>query len=523
MRRAFGQTDSRRAAGGRRPVLLLLAALAAPGCAREAAVSFTSVSDPPLVKVISPTVRTIVRTVGQPGFVDTYEQTAIYPKMSAYIEKWIVDIGDKVKKNDVLATLFVPELVENLKTKKAEVEVARESIDLALRMQDVASAEVEAAKAVVNQARLSLAKYQSEVDRWDTEVKRMTGEVRKGVIDPEILLESTNQLRSNTASRDAQQATILKASADELAREADAAKARVDVAVARSRLVVADSEEKRLEAWVGYLTLTAPFDGVITARNVNTGDFVLPASGDPSATPRSPDQSAGRATPLYVVDRLDILRVYVDVPEEDADFVHIGTKATVLARAFRDEELPATVTRTSWALNVKSRTLRAEIDLKNPDARMLPGMYAYGKVIIERPSVRTLPLDALVYSGDQTYCWQYENGKAVRVELQTGASDGVWIEVTNRRPPAAPGGTEAAAPWTRIDGSEQVILGDLSILTEGDPVRVEPATAEAKVARRGLSGPSEPVPQPSRPQVVDVLRMPDPFGPAAGPPARPAS
>ena len=216
------------------------------------------------------------------------------PKMTAYIEKWIVDIGDKVKKNDVIATLFVPELVENFKTKKADVEVAKQMIDLAQKMVDVANAEVEAAKAKVTEAKSTLGKFQSEVDRWDTEVKRMTAEVKRGVIDPQVLLESTNQLRSNTASRDAEQATILKASADELAREADAAKAKVDVAVARSRLVVADSEEKRLEAWVGYLTLTAPFDGVITARNVNTGDFVMPASGDPSATPRSPDQSAMR-------------------------------------------------------------------------------------------------------------------------------------------------------------------------------------------------------------------------------------
>jgi len=72
-------------------------------------IAFKSVSDPPTVRLIQPPVRNIVRVVGQPSFVDTYEQTAIYPKMTAYIEKWIVDIGDKVKKGDVLATLFVPE------------------------------------------------------------------------------------------------------------------------------------------------------------------------------------------------------------------------------------------------------------------------------------------------------------------------------------------------------------------------------------------------------------------------------
>src|SRR5207248_1120008 len=135
-----------------------------------------------------------------------------------------------------------------------------------------------------------------------------------------------------------------------------------------------------------------------------------------------------------------VVRIFVDIPEQDANYVRIGTKATVLARAYRDMELPASVTRTSWALNVKSRTLRAEIDLRNPNGEILPGMYAYGKVIIERPGVRALPLEALSYSGDQTYCWRYEHGQAVRTEIETGVSDGEWIEVTNRRLPAAPGG-----------------------------------------------------------------------------------
>ena len=96
-----------------------------------------------------------------------------------------------------------------------------------------------------------------------------------------------------------------------------------------------------------------------------------------------------------MVDRLDIVRIFVDIPEQDANFVHIGTKATVLAKAYRDEPIPGTVTRVSWALNMKSRTLRAEIDLKNPGSQLLPGMYAYVKVIIERPGVRALPESAL--------------------------------------------------------------------------------------------------------------------------------
>ncbi len=101
---------------------------------------------------------------------------------------------------------------------------------------------------------------------------------------------------------------------------------------------------------------------------------------------------SGNAAPIYVVDRMDIVRVYVDIPEADANYVHIGSNATVLVKAYRDRLIPGTVTRTSWALNIHSRTLRAEIDLKNPDSQVLPGMYAYANVIIERPKVWTLPV-----------------------------------------------------------------------------------------------------------------------------------
>ena len=108
------------------------------------------------------------------------------------------------------------------------------------------------------------------------------------MVDPQILLESTNQWRSSVAARDAAKATITKAEAELLSNEATLAKAKVDVSVASADLAVATSEEKRIEAWVGYLTLPAPFDGVIVARNANTFDFVLPSSGDPSADPRAP-------------------------------------------------------------------------------------------------------------------------------------------------------------------------------------------------------------------------------------------
>ena len=483
MRRILSTTISDRAVVSRRLVLWLMVAVAAPGCRHEAEIEFKTTTTPPTVRLIQPQARKIVRVVGQPSFIETYERTSIYPKPSAYILKWIVDIGDKVKKADVLATLFAPELVEELGTKKATVVLDRERIALAKEVVEVARADVTAAEARLSEAEAILEKYESEVARWDTEVTRLTRQVARVVVNSGVLFESTNQLKSSVAARDKAKATIKRAKAELVAARARLAKAEVDVRVAEATLKVADSEEKYAQAWVDYLTLTAPFPGVISARNANTFDFVMPTTGDPTAFYLSPDIApGGTAAPIYVVDRLDIVRIFVDIPEGDANFVKIGTKARVLARAFRDQELPATVTRVSWALNQKSRTLRAEIDLPNPGSQLLPGMYAYVKVVIERPNVPALPLDALEYSGDQAFCRLYVSGKAVRTELETGISDDKWIEVTNRRSPVDPEAPGDKMPWTPFDGTEQVLLGDLSGLADDAPVNVAPATTGTKAA-----------------------------------------
>ena len=225
---------------------------------------------------------------------------------------------------------------------------------------------------------------------------------------------------------------------------------------------MAESEAKRLEALVGYLKLFAPYDGIIVARNANTWDFVLPRTGDPTAEMRSPDLSPGeKAAPIYVVDRTDIIRIFVDIPERDADYVHVGSEARVKLWAYRDEWIPATVTRLSWALNVQSRTMRAEIDLPNPGSQILPGMYAYGKVVVERPDVRAVPKSALTHAGGKTFIWRYEKGHARAHRGRDGhrrtASGSRSPTATSR--PNSPGEEH----WVPIDGSEQVLVGQQAV------------------------------------------------------------
>ncbi len=454
--------------------LILLLALVA-GCSRKSPIAALVVSDAPKVKLIKPTVRDLKRNVGQPSFIDSYEQTAVYAKLPGYIEKWNVDIGDRIAKDELLATLFIPELEQEYNLKKAQVVMDQALVAQANKLVEVADANVQAAVAKVSEAKADVGKYEALVRRWDSEVGRQVAMVDERVLDQQILGESRRQLESSKASNDAALAAVKTAEALRLARGADLDKSKVDVDVAQARLQVAQADEKRLDALYSYTRLTSPYPSIVVLRNANTGDFVLPATGDPSAAGLSVDQSSAKASPIYVLARTDVVRIYVDVPETEANYIvsevdkrsgdpRAVTKAVVRVAAYQNDDLPATVTRSSWALNMKSRTLRAEIDLANPEARLLPGMYAYGTVTIERPKVTALPQGAVVELGEQICCYLYVDGKSVRTPIQTGLRTEGWVEVLKKKP---------AGEWVNFTGDEQVITGDLTELVDGGEVKVE--------------------------------------------------
>jgi HlyD family secretion protein len=438
-----------RAATARRAGLWLLALAAVAGC-HHADSPALQIHVEPHVRLVKPELRTISRSVGQPGFIDAYEQTSIYPKVTGYVQVWHVDIGDPIKKDQELARLYVPELEAELAQKKAQAELDEDQVKVAEEAVDVASAQFE-------EARANVKKSEASVERWQSQVQRLTDlATNDRVIDRQVLDESQKQLKAETAAREAAQAT-------ETAGKAALAKARADVQAARSRARVSRADEQRVAALVGYTHVTAPYDGIVVDRTVNTGDYVQPGTGDQSGSSSAPAPASARL-PLYVVARTDKVRVYVDVPEMDASAVTRGTQAWVRVQALEDEEVNASVTRTSWSLRPQSRTLRAEIDLPNPDARLLPGMYAYGRVLIDRSNVRALPMEAVTEIGNQPCCYLYKDGKAVQTPVQTGIDDGKWIEVSKKR---------VKGQWADLTGAEAVIVGDLSEISDGVPVREE--------------------------------------------------
>jgi RND family efflux transporter MFP subunit len=449
---------------------LLFSLVLLSGCTRADPPDAAAINLEPAVKVVHAARRDIVHTIEQPGVIGAYERTALYAKVSGFVRKWYVDIGDRVKKDAVLAELSAPELVEQHRQMQAQVQLDQAMVDQSRKQRIVADRNVTAATEMVAEARAEVARYQADVERWQSEVKRLGSLVSDKVVDQQVLDETQRQLKSGEAALEASLVAVRSRDAQREAAAATLDRATVDISAAEARVKVAEAEERRLKALVDYLTITAPYDGIVFARNVNAGDFVLPASGDPTQGVFSVGVSPNRSTPLYVVNRTDPVLFVVGVPEADSHYVAADTRARVRVPAVAGSQMSLHVTRTSWALNSTSRTLMAQIELPNPDGKYLPGMYAYGSVIVERRQVRAVPVSAITQIGNETYCYFVIDGKAVRTPVQVGVSDGAWQEVTDRLV-HKDGSIEET--WIPFDGTELVIHGELAEISDGEPVRID--------------------------------------------------
>ena len=429
----------------------------AAGCQKPPgdAPSATSKSEPKArsVKVVNPERKTIRRELGQPGYIQAFERTPIVSRIPGYVLKWNVDIGDAIHKDDVLAELWVPEMVAELELKEQQVEQTQ-------KMLAVAQAQVNTAKAHAQEAKAAVSRAESNSNYWKSQSGRFASLVKESVLDKQTQEETLNQYRSATASLSEAKAKLESAQAAQQEKESAREKAEADIRAA-------EADRRRQADLVAYATLTAPYEGIVTQRNINTKQFVQPATG------AQPDV-------LYVVERTDIVRIFLTVPENDADWVRNGIPATVRVQALQGEEFKGQVTRYAWSLNSVTRTLLTEIDLENPELpevgrRLRPGMYAYGTIVAEKGDALALPSSAVVTEGDvnvgyQSYCFLVDDGRAKRTPIEVGARNDQLVEVVKKR--TAGSGDGDKPRWEPFTGNEEVVQGELSGLKDGQSVQV---------------------------------------------------
>jgi RND family efflux transporter MFP subunit len=387
------------------------------GCERISEGKPAARSSAPLVRVelVHPERHTVRRSVGEPGQLQAFETTALYANVQGYVKRWTVNIGAAVKKGQVLAEVSVPELDAELRQKHAAVEQAiakRKQAEAAVK---VADADVAAAKAKYEEVVASTTRVKADLARWQAEHKRVEQLFRERAQTGSLLDETLNKLRSAEAAQDEVEARIKSAEVGVIQSQAALDQARSDLVAAVATVDVAKEDARRVEALLGYTRIEAPFEGVVIRRNVVTGQLTHPgASGEP----------------LFIVARSDVVTVTVAIPEAFAAALNPGDRAKVTLQAMNGRTIEAKVSRISWALDPKTRTVGAEIDLPNPGATLLPGLYAYVTVIVEEHAdALTVPTTAVVKDKDSSYCFAIVDGKAVRRQITTGLNDGTRTEV----------------------------------------------------------------------------------------------
>jgi RND family efflux transporter MFP subunit len=168
--------------------------------------------------------------------------------------------------------------------------------------------------------------------------------------------------------------------------------------------------------------IVAPFDGVVARRLVNRGDLVQVATTATRTTP-----SAGS---LFTVQRIDTIRVFCDVPENDVPHLHIGDPAIVKPTGFDGKPFTGKVTRFSLRLDSETRNMRTEIDLPNPDERLYPGTYAEVSLEMNRhPDALTVPAAAVGSDDDGSFVYTITDNRVTRLAIKTGLPDHGRTEV----------------------------------------------------------------------------------------------
>jgi RND family efflux transporter MFP subunit len=358
--------------GGRRTlaivVLLVLAGALAYGFWQHYRLHAEVIATADARRDFVPSVRTAaikasdsVMSVTWPGTTEAFEQANIYARASGYISKRNVDIGSRVKAGDLLVTITAPEVEHQIAQAQGTLEQLRAALLQAEANRDLAQV------------------------TWDRDKKL-------------VLQGWFTQQQGDT---------------DRLTLEARVAA----VAVASANITAQEAQLRVLNQTKTYQSVVAPFDGVITQRNVDVGTLV------------QADATSG--TFMFALAHSEVIRIQLYVPQDDAMGVAPGTQAVVRVPEIPGRDFPGQVTRIADALQPGTRTLLTEIDVPNPDRALSPGMYCRVELKIPRktPSL-IVPSEAIIFNRNGLSVAVVEDG-VVHLRKITSVRDfGTSVEVS---------------------------------------------------------------------------------------------
>jgi RND family efflux transporter MFP subunit len=326
------------------------------------------------------------RSATWPGTTEAFEQANLYARASGYISKRTVDIGSRVKAGDLLVEIAAPEIEHQIAQAEGTLTQLRANLQQAQANRDLAQVTWDRASKLVQQG-------------WTT--------AQQGDND-----------RLTLKARDAA------------------------VAVASANIVAQEAQLRVLNQQKSYLSVVAPFDGVITQRNIDVGSLV--------------QADAASGTFLFQLMHSDVIRIQVYVPQDDAFGVTPGTEAVARVPEMPGREFPGKVTRIADALQPGSRTLLTEIDVPNPDRALSPGLYCQVELKIPRkaPSL-IVPSEAIIFNRDGLSVAVVEDGVAHVRKINPVRDMGTSVEVN-----------------AGVSNGDQVILSPQVDMTDGRKVAI---------------------------------------------------
>ena len=403
------------------------------------------------VDVVTPRAGGLERICTQPGSVEPFQAADLYSKVSGFLIEQKVDIGSLVHEGDVLARVSVPEFEKQVKQDEAEVIRAKAHVDQMTAAIATAQADLGAATAAIALAEAEKKSKTSYKILREKQLKRIRTLVERESLEPKLADEQEDQYQASVSAELAATESITAARRKEGAALARVKQAEADLRYSESEVATANARLEKSQVLFAYTIIRSPYTGVVTKRNFFPGDFI-----------RSAD-TGGDRVPLLAVERTDIMRVVVQVPERDVPYVDCGDPAIIELDALPGMTLKTRgedkvqISRLAASEDPSFRMMRTEVHVKNPQGKLRRGMFGRVTLILEpgAPGSFRIPSSALTGKADggKATVRVVRNNKVCFLPVRYGSDNGSEVEILSG-----------------LNAGESVIVRAAGPISEGTPV-----------------------------------------------------
>jgi RND family efflux transporter MFP subunit len=322
-----------------------------------------------------------VRRANVIGTVQPAESVDLWPRFSGTLKSLNVELGDRVKRGQVIAEIDAPESTADSARGVAILAQAEARLLGAKASVEVVEASIETSKSRLETATLAHQRAESSLRFREKNRERVQALFERAAIDHGSVDEADEALESAKSAVSEALGAISTAKAEVKEGTAKLVAAKAGVQEAEAGIQLAQADHRKFEIQKTFATITAPIDGVVTTRGHHVGDFI-----------RSGGEAG--ATPIVTITRTDKMRVSVNVPDQLVASLDKGDPATFHVNK---QDYEGTVSRIAFALDPATNTVRAEVDLDNTDGKLRPGQSGLARIVLRtEEGVLTVPSSALL-------------------------------------------------------------------------------------------------------------------------------